>query len=301
VDAFCVYHYWFDGCRVLETPLDTLLTQPDVDFPFYLCWANESWRRNWDGLSGEVLLEQSYADGFEAALVASSLRYMRDPRYARPDGSRPRFVLYRPEDMPDPDRNIARLRQAWHDAGIGEVELGAVSFHIAGQHKVAEDAFDFWIEMPPHGLVQGEDYLFGGALGNRMGAAGPTPDFCGLIYDYRAVADRSLTPRYRKGLPENTIAGIMPSWDNTARRGAQGHVAHGGNPATFRAWLQGLQKGPLAGSYRQELFINAWNEWAEKAMLEPSETFGQLYLDVLSEATQTAVLKDQTGRVRAHG
>jgi lipopolysaccharide biosynthesis protein len=301
VDAFCVYHYWFDGRRVLETPLDNLLNQPDIDFPFYLCWANESWRRNWDGLSGEVLLDQSYAPGFEAALVASCLPYMRDARYARPDGTRPRFVLYRPEDMPDPDRNIARLRQAWREAGIGEVELGAVSFHIAGSHSVAEDAFDFWVEMPPHGLVQGEDYLFGGALGNRMGTAGPTPDFGGLIYDYRAVADRSLTAHYRKGLPKNTIAGIMPSWDNTARRGAQGHIAHGGNPATFRAWLQGLQKGPLAGSYRQELFINAWNEWAEKAMLEPSETFGQLNLDVLSETTQTTASKDETQRLRAHG
>ena len=134
-----------------------------------------------------------------------------------------------------------------------------------------------------------------------MGTAGPVADFGGLIYDHRAVADRSLTPRYRKGLPKNTIAGIIPSWDNTARRGAQGHIAHGGNPATFRAWLQGLQKGPLAASYGQELFINAWNEWAEKAMLEPSETFGQLNLDVLSEAMQTTPSKDETQRLRAHG
>ena len=299
IDAFCVYHYWFDGRRVLETPLDTLLGQPHIDFPFYLCWANESWRRNWDGLSGEVLLDQSYGTGFEAALVASSLPYMRDARYARPDGQRPRFVLYRPEDMPEPDRNIARLRAAWRDAGIGEVELGAVSFHVAGKHAVAQDALDFWIEMPPHGLVQGEDYLFGGPRGNRMGQAGPTPDFNGLIYDYRAVAGRSLTPSYRSKLPANTIAGVMPSWDNTARRGTQGHIAHGANPATFRAWVQGMQKGPLAGSYRTELFVNAWNEWAEKAMLEPSETFGSLYIDVLAEVTQPQM--DVQTEVYAHG
>ena len=159
---------------------------------------------------------------------------------------------------------------------------------VTGKQQVSEQSFDFWIEMPPHGLVQGEDYLFGGTRGNLMGGNGPTRDFKGLIYDYRAVAQHSLNQRYRRTLPQNTIAGIMPSWDNTARRGANGHIAYGGNPATFRAWLQGMQRGTLAGSYRQELFINAWNEWAEKAMLEPSETFGHLYLDALAEATEPA-------------
>ena len=102
IDAFCVYHYWFDGRRLLERPLDGLLARPDVPFRFYLCWANEAWRRNWDGLSGEILIDQSYGEGFEAGLAASTLPYFADPRYARPDGRRPRFVVYRPTDLPDP-------------------------------------------------------------------------------------------------------------------------------------------------------------------------------------------------------
>lgn len=300
VDAFCVYHYWFGGRRVLETPLETLLSRPDIDFPFYLCWANESWRRNWDGLSGEVLLEQVYAPGFEAALVASTLPYMQDARYQRPDGIRPRFVIYRPEDMPAPEQNIARMRRAWKDAGIGAVELGAVSFHVAGENPVDPGVFDFWVEMPPHGLVRGEDYIFGGSAGTRMGTAGPAPGFDGLIYEYRAIAKRSLSARYRKSLPPNTIAGIMPSWDNTARRGASAHIAHGATPATFHHWLRHLQAGPLSQSYRGELFINAWNEWAEKAMLEPSDRFGRLYLDVLAEATN-AVTRSQADSWARHG
>ncbi len=287
IGAFCVYHYWFDGRRVLEAPLDRLLDRPDVDFPFYLCWANESWRRNWDGLSGEVLLEQTYGPGFEAALAADTARYMRDPRYLRPDGIRPRFVIYRPEDMPDPTDSVGRLRAAFRAEGLGEVELGAVSFHIAGQNPVAPGTFDFWIEMPPHGLVEGPDYLFGGPEGNRMPVE-VDGRFTGLIYDYTAAARRSLGTEYRARLPVNTIAGIMPGWDNTARRGLRAHIAHGGNPASFRLWLAGLLRQRIPASYRQELFVNAWNEWAEKAVMEPSQCFGSCYLDVLRDALDGA-------------
>jgi len=44
-----------------------------------------------------------------------------------------------------------------------------------------------------------------------------------------------------------------------------------------------LQKQGFTSSYRGELFIYAWSEWAETAVLEPSETFGSAYLDILSE------------------
>ncbi|WP_290560778.1 glycoside hydrolase family 99-like domain-containing protein [Aestuariivita sp.] len=280
IDAFCVYHYWFDGKRILETPIDQLMTRPEIDFPFYLCWANESWRRNWDGLSGEVLMPQSYAPGFATELAHSLVPYFNDPRYQRPDGTRPRFVIYRPEDMPDPATAISEMRDAWRDAGVGEVELGAVLFHIEGESPVPADLFDFWVEMPPHGLVGSDDYLFGGPEGDVM-QAGVSPSFSGLIYDYDTVRQTSLSQYYARSLPRHTIAGIMPCWDNTARRGRKAHIAYGANPARFDHWLRGMLARRVPASYRNELFINAWNEWAEKAMLEPSEQYRSAYLSVL--------------------
>ena len=281
IDAFCVYHYWFDGKRMLEAPVDRLMQRPDVDFPFYLCWANEAWRRNWDGLSGEVLLDQPYAPGFERALAESLVPYFNDPRYQRPDGMRPRFMIYRPEDMPEPAKNIARLRRAWRELGVGDVELGAVRFHVPGDHPVAADVFDFWVEMPPHGVVGEDEYLLGGPQGNRMPADVP-PNFEGLIYDYRRLPERTTSAAYLRGLPYNTIAGAMPSWDNTARRGTKAHIAWGANPATFERWLRTICAKRLPRSYRGELFLNAWNEWAEKAVLEPSALHGRANLDALS-------------------
>ncbi len=282
IDAFCVYHYWFSGRRILEQPIDNLLNAPEIPFNFYLCWANESWRRNWDGLSGEVLLDQKYEDGFEVALAADTARYMKDPRYQRPDGRRPRFMIYRPDDMPDPAACVKRLRAEWHMLGVGDVELGAVLFHIEGETPVDPDIFDFWVEMPPHGLVALDDYLIGGPDGNKFGME-PVRGFSGLIYDYGAVIKNSLSEEYVASLPDTVIAGIMPSWDNTARRGLSGHIAYGANPATFSTWLQAILAQRLEKSYGQELFINAWNEWAEKATLEPSEQYGTAYLEVLKD------------------
>ncbi len=285
IDAFCVYHYWFDGERLLEKPLDNLLTRPDIPFGFYLCWANESWRRNWDGLSGDVLVEQTYRLGFEDALVADTIPYFTDPRYAHPDGKRPRFVIYRPSDMPDPAHSIRRMRQAWVETGIGEVELGAVLFH--GDDRGAEfaDLFDFMIEMPPHGLVKPGMYLAGGDAKTGAFTPGIYPGFEGMIYDYITVAETSGTA------PDDidaahVIPGLMPSWDNTARRGMAAHIAYGANPATFAKWLDTCLRNRVPDGYRRELFLNAWNEWGEKAVLEPSKQFGAANLDVLRTALQ---------------
>jgi hypothetical protein len=229
-----------------------------------------------------VLLEQTYRAGFEAALVEDSLKYMADPRYMRPDGTRPRFVIYRPEDMPDPAASVARMRDAWHAAGIGEVELGAVCFHIEGDNPVADDLFDFWIEMPPHGIVTSQDYLYGGPQGNLL-KRDVKRGFNGLVYDYTKVISNAVSGSYVAGLPDTTICGVMPGWDNSARRGGDAHMAYGANPVRFGTWLDALMQHRVSTSYRQELFINAWNEWAEKAVMEPDTKYGDMNLRVLAD------------------
>ena len=65
VTGFCYYHYWFEaGFEELERPFNEVVESGKPDFPFCLCWANESWYSkfwNKDGTAQKKLLaEQKY-------------------------------------------------------------------------------------------------------------------------------------------------------------------------------------------------------------------------------------------------
>ena len=108
--------------------------------------------------------------------------------------------------------------------------------------------------------------------------------FTGNFYDYRRVVISSLTrpePAYR------LLRGVMPSWDNTARRLAGANIWLHASPELYEAWLSALvaQTSQKPDPEDRLIFINAWNEWAEGCHLEPDEKHGYRHL----EATQRAL------------
>jgi lipopolysaccharide biosynthesis protein len=73
--------------------------------------------------------------------------------------------------------------------------------------------------------------------------------------------------------------GVCPGWDNHPRRSA-GWVFYGAAPKKYGDWLKAaceftLKKNPAEERF---VFVNAWNEWAEGAHLEPDRHFGYAYL-----------------------
>ncbi len=53
------YHYWFNGKRLLNSPLDTMLKSGKPEIPFCYIWANENWTRHWDGADNEIIIKQN--------------------------------------------------------------------------------------------------------------------------------------------------------------------------------------------------------------------------------------------------
>jgi lipopolysaccharide biosynthesis protein len=83
--------------------------------------------------------------------------------------------------------------------------------------------------------------------------------------------------------------GVFPSWDSTARKAySEGSVFHGLSPEKYRDWLSSCIQLTKSNHHSSErfVFINAWNEWAEGAHLEPDQRYGYAYLQATKEAVE---------------
>jgi lipopolysaccharide biosynthesis protein len=289
IDGFVMHHYWFDGQHLLEAPVRNLLANPDIDFPFALCWANENWTRRWDGLDTDVLVEQTYTEGWTDRLYDDLVPAFRDPRYLRV-GDGPLLVIYRIGDIPDAAAAIDRLRFRAAADGLGRLHVLAVlpSRDFAPVAADAAGAIDGWVHFPPGSGI--------GLHSVRSLVPDGRGELTGDVFAFDAAVDGAdVSTIGPQGKPRHP--GVMPGWDNTARRGTAAYVFHGGNPLSFRRWLgRAVLAAAPAG---RMVFINAWNEWAEGAHLEPDERFGRAYLEAVRDVvgiSQSSVARSEPGR-----
>lgn len=95
VYGFCYYHYWFNGHKLLEKPVELLQQHPDIKTRYCLCWANESWARTWDGRNTDIFIEQNYGEEKEWLDHIQYLeQFFNDDRYICVD-NKPMFVIYK--------------------------------------------------------------------------------------------------------------------------------------------------------------------------------------------------------------
>lgn len=270
ISAFCFYFYWFGGKTLLETPLRNWLNDKTIDLKFCLCWANEKWTRTWDGRGNEVLIDQQHSPEDDIAFIEHVAEYMRDPRYLRVDG-RPLLVIYRPGLLPDTRATAERWRGWCLDNGVGPIELAYVqSFDNAAPAAIGLDSA---IEFPP----------------NSSSTPGITdqlkllnPEFSGLV---RSWGDMATWFMGRSPQPYACYPGINPSWDNQGRRPGAGVSYVGATPYGYGRWLAHLLSKPMPSrAAPPPVFINAWNEWAEGAVLEPDARWGHAWLHVTRES-----------------
>lgn len=277
IHGFCFYYYNFNGKRLLERPIEDFLARPQIEMPFCLVWANENWTRRWDGANNSVLLEQKYRPQDEQSLVDDVARHFRDARYFRV-GGRPLFIVYRSDVIPGVCEVVARLR-ALFAARHGEQPwfLMAESFY---NREPQTQGFDGAVEFPPHGVTQGN------AVNSELRIFDPA--FSAQVFRYDDIV-RTATSRPPTDYP--LIRTVFPSWDNDARRQGQGLSVTASTPRKYAAWLSQAIAFAQAHPFQGEklVFVNAWNEWAEGAYLEPDVHFGGAYLNATARAITGAL------------
>jgi hypothetical protein len=274
VEAFCYYHYWFGGKRLLERPFEDVLASGQPDFPFCLCWANATWTGIWHGDPKRVLVEQTYpGDEDHRAHFAHLLRAFRDRRYLRVDG-KPLFMIYKPRDLPDARGVAALLRALAGEAGLPGLYLVGVS-HRAHWNPV-DDGFDATVVQNLPGLTGQVPWRYP-LLRTRAKLGGHRL----TVYDYEDLVDTFVPDKTRE---PSYLPCLIPSWDNTPRSGMNGLVMQGSTPELFRRSVrQALSNVAGKPPEHRLVFLKSWNEWAEGNHMEPDLRDGHGYLDVLRQ------------------
>jgi len=280
IEGFCFYHYWFGGRRLLERPVDQLLASGRPDFPFCLCWANETWSRRWLGEERDILMAQVYSADDDRIHAEWLTRVFEDPRYIR-IGGRPVFIIYRPADHPDLGRFVRLLRYGAERAGRPwPLLLGSTSHSEADPARLGVDGLLLFrpsLGRLPLSLHDGfHPHRWIRNLRRRITASDLR------VYDYRYAQQRM--HHWRSHLARrHSYPTVMVNWDNSARRGRNGVILHGQDPKVFEETLE-QAISLLVDRPREErvVFLNAWNEWAEGNHLEPCARFGDLFLRSVS-------------------
>lgn len=292
IEAFCYWHYWFGGGRrILEMPFNSVVSSGAPDFPFCLCWANQSWTGIWHGAPGKLLLEQTYPGPeddqahFDALLPA-----FRDPRYIRVN-EKPVFLVYAPLDLPD----AAAFVQRWQSMALraGLPGLWLIGMDNTGSKAVLKH-FDKVLPYGPGDFLSQQRPASRPVRALRRLAAHPAAGFLGdrlrlrfgapRRYRYQDVVEQALP-----ALPEDDryLPCVIPGWDNTPRSGRRGVVIDGATPDLFASYLR-KALGRVAGRPAAErfVFVKAWNEWAEGNFLEPAADTGDAFLRALHDTVR---------------
>jgi lipopolysaccharide biosynthesis protein len=276
IEGFCYYHYWFAGRRILERPLEEVVASGAPDFPFCVCWANQTWTGIWHGAPDRVLIEQTYpGERDHRAHFDYLLPMLTDRRQVTVNGL-PLLLIYNPSEIP----NVRRFTDLWRDLAIkaGLPGLHLVAITVDHKWSSIQSAFD--------GCASQKLPNVHGWVSKRH----PIQWTKQKLEDVRKMPTiRPYEDAFGESMP-GTVGGainyplVIHAWDNTPRSGRNGLVLQGSSPELFRRVLRrALDMRSEAPPEERLVFLKSWNEWAEGNHLEPDLKFGHGYLDVIRQ------------------
>ena len=300
--GFCHYHYWFDGKQLLETPTNIMLASKDLRFPFCLAWANETWSRRWDGRDHHILMKQTHIPEKERWLNHFNylIKAWRDDRAIKIDG-KPVFLIYRSHRIDQIEDMFDFWREQAHQAGLDGLYFIAIKQYEFPIKEVLKH-FDAVVQFQPFEAIYSPDFK-GPILNNSQWLQSmhrlpepilevfrslKTTFFKSLtFYDYDQVWEQIIKEKHEQGM--TTFPGAFMDWDNSARYKSRATIYRGASPERFEFWFRKLVESVLRRPVDEHMiFINAWNEWAEGAYLEPDEKYQARYLEAIQRVLRAS-------------
>lgn len=296
IDGFAIYQYYScnnskygkkngkNGSMLLNLPTEIIRDNKEIDMSYCLYWANHDWRKAWFGQDETMLWPQEYGNVNDwKEFYEYNRTYFLDDRYIKID-NKPVFIIF----------------ADWH--------FKQMNLFIDYWNKLAmEDGFDgiFFVKTDDAhskknlgkfnaGYRREPFYTFGNKLGifgllNRIFKRKCLPIVNGFlskynkgIISYKYDYEKLWKSIYENDLNEKSIPGVVADWDNTARKGYNGQVLTNVSVQKFEKYFSLLLNKCKINNV-PFLMINAWNEWAEGAYLEPDNINGYDYLETIKK------------------
>lgn len=299
--GFCFYHYWFNGHMLLEKPMEMMLNNPNINFPYMICWANEPWTNAWKADGNEKTLiaqhygrEKEWKQHFEYLL-----QFFKDKNYIV-ENNKPMLLIYRPEIIECLNEMLDYWNELAIEAGFSGIDFAyqQVSYYLLDNKD--ESRFKYRVEYQP-GYARYDVQKQSAGLSQYLLPI--KTKIRNIVYGFDKKAKTNLSSKLtrqklsfedydelcqsiinRKADDEKSVAGMFVDWDNTPRRGDRGRVCLGSTPEKFQHYMSEQIKNVNENYQNDMLFIFAWNEWAEGGYLEPDERNKYGYLEALKAA-----------------
>ena len=268
--GFGIYYYWFSGKKLFEKTIDLFLENKNINFPFFLIWKNEDYKRNLSEYKNIILIKQNYRNDDIDKFIKDISKYLISQNYIKIN-RKPLLGINNITNIPDYKNNLLTLRQKAKTFGIGEIfiltALNKINYEIS-------QMLDAAYELPPT-----------------------------LYYNYRK-SKKNLGYYYYSTLffdlekkNKNNIILFKSNiieWDNTPED-CTSIIYNEYSPLKFynsnKILLEWTNK--YLNSTNKFFFINSWNNWLEGSYLEPDQNYGYASINALSKALFNLTYKEE--------
>ena len=260
--GFGIYYYWFSGKKLFEKTIDFFLENKSINFPFFLIWKNENFKRKIYQSNNIILIKQKYAKDDIEKFIKDIKKYLISLNYIKIKG-KPLLGINDISKIPDIKESLLKLREKAKTFEIGEI------FILTTFNKIKDEIvnlLDAFYELPPT-----------------------------LFYHYQNLKKKLYFYYYSTLFHDLEIKnnnnsfilfkGNIIEWDNTPKNKTS-IIYNEYSPLKFynsnKILIEWINKN--LNSTNKFFFINSWNNWIEGSYLEPDENYGYASINALSKA-----------------
>jgi SAM-dependent methyltransferase len=285
IDGFSIFLYFFPDNKFplynIVPKLVEILTEEGLEFCF--CWANESWSRRWDGLDQDVLIAQNKE--LTAKEISSYLGrisfFFKKKNYLTIDNKK-YFAIYRPDYFNNSNTVVKQIKNELKKEKI-DVHLSACNTFLVPKVFLNDSEYDSITEYPPHPQNENIKKTLFQKINNKLTVLHCYKKF---FLNYVRYINSF---KYKK----RVFRTIIPSWDNTPRKGKNANLFINYSSLIFNKFLSTVLSDEMKNNEKDKvIFINSWNEWGEGANIEPDKNYGYWKLNCISRVKNNFITSE---------